>query len=253
MTEEWVSLWYQCLTQNIDYSIYCDAREAGDTERCRHYEAKFDKISDIYEDFGTLDGWPDEGMASPLWAEWFESRKHLFIDTARLVNYAGQYVARAGFALLEVPLQPDVDATVAIVSEFFARQYAGGKVMAAPRPRYALNQKGGRPAHGIEQVRKACRSVTRSYRYDPVTFDERPYRVAVTEFVRNELDYMGWSIDPKARELLARDGTLSEERFESYKAMLNRSRREFKAFAANTIRASFPDDRPFESKVLDIF
>ena len=30
MTEEWVSFWYQCLSQNIDYSLYCDARVSGD-------------------------------------------------------------------------------------------------------------------------------------------------------------------------------------------------------------------------------
>jgi hypothetical protein len=217
MTEEWVSLWYQCLSQNIDYSIYCDARDAGDLVRCRQYEAKFDKIGDIYADFGTLDGWPEDGMASQLWVEWFEPRKHLFIDVARLVTDARQYVAHPGFALLEVPLQPDADATAAIVSEFLARQYASGKVVPAPRPKYALNAKGSRPANGIEQVRKACRSVTRSYRYDPITFEERRYRVAVTEFVRNEVDYMGWAIDPKAREQLAKEGTLSEERFEPHR------------------------------------
>ena len=71
--------------------------------------------------------------------------------------------------------------------------------------------------------------------------------------MRHEIDNMGWNLDPKAREQLARDGTLSEQRLEGYKSMLNRCRRDFKAFAANTIRASFPDARPFESSVLDIF
>lgn len=75
MTEEWVSHWYQCLTQNIDYSLYCDARDSGNEVQCAAYEARFDRVRDIYDDFGTLDGWPDAGMQSALWQEWFEPRR----------------------------------------------------------------------------------------------------------------------------------------------------------------------------------
>lgn len=28
MSEEWASLWYQSLTPNIDYSIYCGSRDS---------------------------------------------------------------------------------------------------------------------------------------------------------------------------------------------------------------------------------
>jgi hypothetical protein len=175
----------------------------------------------------------------------------LFLDNAaRIVTDPQQYVAREGFVLLEVPLQQDPKATTAIVSEFLGRYYDGDEILTAPKPKYVLS---GRPGNGIEKVRKACRSVARSYRYDLETFEELGHRDAVTAFVRHEIDNMGWTLDPRARQQLAEEGTLSEERLESFKTMLNRSRREFKEFAANTIRASFPDDRPFESDVLDIF
>jgi hypothetical protein len=253
MTEEWVSLWYQCLAQNIDYSIYCDALDMGDTAKRVEIESRFEKVSGIYADFGTLDGWPEDGIQSRMWGAWFEPRKHLFLSVARCVADVQHYTALPGYLLIEVPLQCDAGTTTAVIGELLDQHYADHLAVVAPGPKYVLNQRDGRNAHGVVQVRQACRSVVRSYRYDPETFEELRHHDAVAAFIRHEIDNMGWTLDPKAREQLERDGTLSEQRLNSYKAMLNRCRRDFKAFAANTIRASFPDDRPFESSVLDIF
>jgi hypothetical protein len=253
MTEEWVSLWYQCLTQNIDYSLYCGARDSGDDAKCAELEARFDKINDIYADFGTLDGWPEDGMQSRQWIDWFEPRRHLFMTEPRLVRDSRAYVSRPGYVLVEMPLQGDAKVAGAAVAALIERHCASGDALSAPAPKYALREVAGRLSHGLQQVRQACRSVARSYRYDPETFEELRHQEAVAAFVRQEIDNMGWTLDPKAREELARTGTLSEQRLESFKAMLNKCRRDFRAFASNTIRASFPDDRPFESNVLDLF
>jgi hypothetical protein len=253
MTEEWVSLWYQCLTQNIDYSLYCQARDNGNAAKCAELEARFDKIAAIYEDFGTLDGWPEAGTQSELWREWFEPRRHLFMSAPRVVSDPQRYEGRPGHVLLDVPVQADTKATAELVAALIERQRASGAVLAAPMPKYMLREVGGKVAHGLQQVRQACRSVARSYRYDPETFEELRHVDVVAAFVRHEIDNMGWTLDPKARSELDSTGRLSEQRIESFKAMLNKCRRDFKAFAANTIRASFPDDRPFESNVLDVF
>jgi len=252
VTEEWVSLWYQCLTQNIDYSLYCQARDTGDAAKCTELEAKFDKIADIYKDFGSLDGWPEAGMQSELWRDWFEPRRHLFMSVPRIVSDLQRYEARPGYVLVDVPVQSDTRATAGLVAALIERQRASGGMQPAPSPKYMLREVNGKIAHGFQQVRQACISVARSYRYDPETFEDLRHVEAVAAFVRHEIDNMGWSIDPHAREELERTGRLSEQRLESYKTRLNRCRRDFKAFAANTIRASFPDDRPFESNVLDI-
>jgi len=252
MTEEWASLWYQCLTQNIDFSLYCQAREDGNAAKCAVLEAKFDKIAGIYDDFGTLDQWPESGMQSQLWREWFEPRRHLFMSAPRVVSDLRGYEARPGYLLLEVPVHDDAKATGALIAELIDRQRGAGSVGQAPRPKYTLRQVDGKPAHGLQQVRQACRSVARSYLYDLETFEKLRHVDAVAAFVRHEIDNMGWTLDPKARAELESTGRLPEQRLESFKAMLNRCRRDFKAFAANTVRASFPDDRPFESTVLDI-
>lgn len=250
MTEEWVSLWVQCLKGNLDYAEYCEARKAGDQLKSAELEGQFEKIAGIYEDFGSIDHWPEDGMQSKTWRDWFRARRHLFLIETSLVTDPDQYALREGYILLEVPLQADVRATLEAVADKIEgwRELEG--TLAAPK--YALNLVDRRPAHGIQQVRQACRSVARSYRYDPETFEELRHVDAIAAFVRHEIDNMGWTLDPQARDELDRTGRLSEQRLESFKVMLNRCRRDYRAFAANTIRASFPDDRPFESNVLDI-
>ena len=103
MTEEWVSFWYQCLSQNIDYSTYCTARSEGDTAKCAEYEARFDRIADIYQDFGELDGWGDTTIQSSGWKEWFEPRRHLFIASATVITDPSGYKSRAGHLRLTFP------------------------------------------------------------------------------------------------------------------------------------------------------
>ena len=253
MNEEWVSLWYQCLSQNMDYSAYCAARDARHTATCVDLESRFEKIADIYADFGTLDGWPDAGMQSEQWREWFEPRRHLFISTARVVDDVHSYKPRPGYILIELPISGDTKGIASELSALVEQQRALGNAAAATPTKYSLREVNGKVANGIQQVRQACRSVARSYRYDLETFEELSHHQAVAAFVRHEIGNMGWTLDPVAREQLDTHGTLSEQRLESFKAMLNKCRRDFRAFAANTIRTSFPDDRPFESDVLDLF
>ena len=252
MSEEWASLWFQCLTQNMDYAAYCAARQDGDAAKCAALETKFDRIADIYADFGPLELWPDAGMDSAMWREWFEPRRHLFMSSPRVVADPQRYERRPGYVLLDVPIQDDSKATAALVGELIERLRATEALEQAQRPKYTLREVGGKVAHGLQQVRQACRSVARSYRYDLETFEELRHVDAVAAFVRHEIDNMEWKLDPKARAELDSTGRLPVQRLDSYKAMLNKCRRDFRAFAANTIRASFPDNRPYESNVLDI-
>ncbi len=253
MTEEWVSFWYQCLAQNFDYSHYCTAKTTGDAETCQSLEARFECIAEIHQDFGAMDGWPDDGMKSRQWLEWFEPRQHLFMASATVITDPSAHGPRAGHLLLDIPLQANAASTTQLVSRLITGYYASHAPTAPVPPKYALHRNNDRLAHGFEKVRQACLSAARSYRYDPATFEERRHVDAIADFIHNEINNMGWSLDPIARKELIETGKLSEQRLESFKTMLNRCRRDFKAFARNTIRGRFPDDTPFESEVLDIF
>lgn len=253
ITEEWVSFWYQCLSQNIDYSTYCNARTNGDSITRTKFEQRFEHIEQIYEDFGTLDGWPEAGIRSELWREWFAPRKHLFMASAQIISGNEIRSPAPGHVLIDVQLQKDAAATIELIANTVRAHYKEHTVAAPNMPKYVLHLKNGRLAHGYEKVRQACLSAARTYCYAPDTFEERRHVDAVTEFVRHELDNLGWSIDPLARRELEEFGTLSDQRLDSYKAMLNRCRRDFQAFAKNTIRGRFPDNSPFDSEVLDFF
>lgn len=253
MTEEWVSFWYQCLVANIDYCGYCDARDAGDTQRCKPYEKRFDRIAEIYEDFGTPDLWPEAGLNSEQWRTWFEPRRHLFMAGAKVVADTSAFVPSPNHLLIDVQLQKDANATTDLIRLLLDDHYKRHSVPVPTPPKYSLHLNSGRLAHGYEKVRQACASAVRSYRYDPITFEELRHVDAIAAFVHHEIDNMGWKLDPIARKELMETGKLSDQRLDSFKAMLNRSRRDFQAFARNTIRGRFPDDSPFESDVRDIF
>lgn len=253
MTEEWVSFWYQCLSQNMDYSAYCNAKTAGDTAQCKSFEAQFERIADIYQDFGELDGWSEDGMQSKQWKEWFEPRRHLFMASATVITDPSAHVPRAGHLLLDVPLQNDANSTAKLVSRLMADYYAQHSVTVPTPPKYSLHLINGRPAYGYQQVRQACTAVARTYSYEPETSDALHHLDALTEFLRHEIDNMGWTLDPKARKLLMEKSWISEDRLESFKTRFNRCRKDFRAFARNTIRGRFPDDSPFDSDVLDIY
>lgn len=253
MNEEWVSFWYQCLVANIDYCGYCDARDAGNTDQYKSYERRFDRIAEIYEDFGTLDLWPDAGLKSEQWCAWFEPRRHLFMAGAKIVADTTAFLPSPNHLLIDVQLQKDANATTDLIRLLLDDHYKRHSVQAPTPPKYSLHLTGGRLAHGYEKVRQACVSAARSYRYDPVTFEELRHVDAIAAFVHHEIDNMGWKLDPIARKELIETGKLSVQRLDSFKAMLNRNRRDFQAFARNAIRGRFPDDSPFESDVRDIF
>ena len=158
MTEEWVSFWYQCLAQNIDYSHYCTAKTAGDSETCQSLEARLERIADIYQDFGAMDGWPDDGVKSRQWQEWFEPRQHLFMASAIVITDPSAHDLRDGHLLLDIPLQADAASTTKLVSRLMTDYYASHAPLPPTPPKYALHVKNGRPAHGFEQVRQACLS-----------------------------------------------------------------------------------------------
>ncbi|MBK6862487.1 MAG: hypothetical protein IPG91_02435 [Ideonella sp.] len=95
------------------------------------------------------------------------------------------------------------------------------------------------------------RSVERSYRYDLETFEELRHVDAVAAFVRHEIDNMGWTLDPKARAELESTGRLSGSAWTA-SGHVEQVQARLQGVRVQHHQASFPDDRPFESNVLDI-
>jgi hypothetical protein len=253
MTEEWVSLWYRCMTWNIDYINYCRARAAVDETSCEQLEGKFPCISDIYADFDELDIWPDDGLQSGQWLDWFEPRRKLFMPQIEAVITPTEHVAQQGHVLLNLPLLADQADTEKLIQQYLQSQYSKSGFVPAAAPKYSLHLTDGKLALNLKEVRQACVSAEHSYAYDPDDAGEVRFVDAVTEFTRHHYNDMGWrEIGPDARELLKK-GQLSESHHKSFTSQLTRSRRHFQALCRNTIRGRFPDVSPFDSLVLKEF
>ena len=252
MTEEWVSFWYQCLSENMDYSAYCNARAEGQSQTCKDYEARFPKIETLYEDFGPLDGWPDGGIKSARWKAWFEPRRQLFIADVREVISPSEYQPDPSRLLLTIPLHSDEATTLSAVKSFFETYYRTHKVATDAQPKYRLNTKDGRVAHGYEKVRQACLTSYRSYTFDD-DFEYRDVKDVICHFLKNEIDDLGWSMKDEVRQELMTHGTMNPDSYEIFRVRVNKCRREFSALSRGALNGRFPDDTYFESEVLDQF
>jgi hypothetical protein len=247
MTEEWVQYWSYLLMWNADYDEYMTARKSGDVKKCRALEGRFERVAEIYEDFGYVDivfPMPEQGLIADRWQRWFTDRKHLFMAPAEVIAPGQLAPDKAGHITLSIPLRETADETAAKVAEFLTSHYQNADVVSAKPPKYTLWED---ESLGIAQVRKACIVAQGWNGYDE---DGEPLDSVrrITYFARLHLDMMKWSIDPKAKKALDAGRALPIERFNSYKQMYYRSWRHAKALARNTIRGRFPDTTPFESR-----
>lgn len=251
MTEEWALLWYQCVYANQDYARYVQLAYYGESEGPLSQWDHIEGIDDLYEDFGPLDDGPNVDLNSPYWKEWFESRKHLFLPSIENIDSMAAFILKPNHVALSVPLQATAQDTVKIVEGYINWYYKNKIINSAQSPKYQLHLKNGRVAHGYQQVRQAVITATRDPDFN--WSDKKPtVKENTIKFLQRELDNLGWTLDPKAREDLIIKGVMSDERFESFKVRINRCRREFRAFSRNAVRGRFPDITPFTSEVLII-
>ncbi|MFC7461559.1 hypothetical protein [Hydrogenophaga defluvii] len=249
--EHWALLWYQCLSENYDYSIYAIAREKDDAKECKRLEQKFKLIEDIYGDFGKLESWRDGGLDSYWWQEWFKEKKYLFMPDVKAVESDAVQEVENNL-LLSVPIQGSLEETVREAQRQIELVYKARTVKEPKPPKYQLRMINGRVAHGYEEVRQAVITSVGKYVYPPNSQDQKSIRTSMLEFLDKHIYELGWTIDAKARQDLS-DGEMDNLRYDSFRARINTSRKKFRAFSRNTLRASFPDDRPFDSYVWDRF
>jgi hypothetical protein len=255
MTEEWALLWVQCLFQNMDYCSYCVHNDADDEqEEIAELDRLFPKLAEIHKDFGDEQGWPVKGTEDIRWRKWFDEHRSLFLPDVKVLNDPLLANLKNNEIILQIPLQHTLEETLYAVEEFLKTGCLFGSATNVLVPKYQLNMKNGRPAVGYEQVRQAVITSTDKV-LDEKFMKKEKYNVkeATISFLQRNIDILGWSLDPRAKDNLMVKGLLSEERYESFKTMINRSRKDFKLLSANTVRGSFPDLSPFESSSWDAF
>ncbi len=254
MTEEWAILWYQCLSENYDYSLYSDARHANDRGTCSSYEQRFELIADIYEDFGKLDSLYDCNATpdSWWWKEWFEPRRHLFMPNV-FVLPSTQFHDATNSIRLCIPIGGPLDETIAAVASQITSVYAQHANAGKAPPKYRLRQDRGQPAVKLEQVRHAVITSTSKWSYQPSPDTGDHVNKISIHFLQQHLNDMGWRLGQREMEDLMKNSYVDPDKQESYQVLIRRHRKLFRDLSRNTIRASFPDKRPFNSLVWDRF
>lgn len=254
MNEEWVLLWYQSLSENYDYSLYADAREKGDVQTCKEYEGRFECVAGIYEDFGKLTSCMHEGLntiSAHWWRDWFEPRKHLFLPDVRAV--VASDTTSNDRLLLNISLKGSLLDTVAEITRQVKQAHAECSAAGTVQPKYKLHLHGGDVAVKFGIVKSAVITSIGKYAYVPDVQTDASVKAAMIDFLQHHITDMGWRLGNQEMQDLLQSGTLSEERYESFKTLVNRSRRTFRALSRNAIRGSFPDLRPYKSLVWDRF
>src|SRR6187402_1898415 len=127
--EEWASLWYQCLSANQDYIDYCSAIKMNDKSNIKNLENKFDKLSEIYSDFGEIEMLLPEEFTHPIWKDWFELKRHLFIpptevSEVKVVHDPFSFNSKSNSILIDLPLANSQSETIALVSNFISEYYS---------------------------------------------------------------------------------------------------------------------------------
>lgn len=256
MTEEWALLWMQCLFENMDYQKYCIHSDADDEEEEKaELERKFPLIADLYEDFGYERSWPKMGIDDPKWRDWFEPRRHLFMADIKELEVGSEAEYKKGFITIQIPLQKRLNETVSDVEAYLGPRYKTTAFDSQPLPKYTLNlKKGGRVAIGYEEVRQAVATSTDDGLFDAYMTGKRlTIKQAHIDFLKRKINELGWSLSVIEKRKLIENGYLDEDNYDSMKTRINRSRRLFRLLSANTINASFPSSKFFNSQSWDHF
>ena len=253
--EDWACLWYQCLSENYDYSKYSDAREANDFATCALYEKQFEKIADIYNDFGKLESLITCQVRpySWFWNEWFEAKLHLFMPAVE--KFLSDRISCADDnLLLSIPLSGKLEDTVSAAAIAIEAAFERSKIANTQQPKYQLKLGStGKPAMKFEIVKHAVITSISKYSYQPSPENGASINKISLAFIERHHEAMGWPLGQQEKKDLVERDFLSPERQESFKTLINRHRRTFRALSRNTLRASFPDTRPFKSAVWDRF
>lgn len=254
MTEQWVILWYQCLSENYDYSLYADARMADDLATCREYERQFEMIADIYEDFGKLDSLYDCDATpdSQWWIEWFEPRRHLFMPRLEILSNE-QRCNDPNSVVIRIPLGATLEATVAAAQELITQAYEKSDIAGANLPKYRLFEIDNTPAVKLDLVRRAVITSISKRLYRPSSETGDVVNQVSIEFLQHHHNDMGWGLSTREVDDLELRNIIPVYRKDSFRTRIHRNRQLFRKLSRNTLRASFPDQRPFKSLVWDRF
>lgn len=236
---DWLWWWYRYFRENVDYKAYCEARRDGDGEICSELEGRFERIAELYEDWGDIHGGRPMHKNESAWRKWLYARRHLFLTEVppirTLVTLAE--LPRTGVAI-QIPASVSKDELLQLLTEYVEQSYAD--LFDVPKPKYQLYAPEGRIDQStFHSVKKALYVHTAAQHHieHPSTNAGTALEIMALE-LKTQLGF-NWELDPDQEERL-RSRTLSMMELESVKRQVARYKAQYEAYVANTIHGVFP-------------
>jgi len=236
---DWLWWWYRYFKENADYKAYCEARRSDDAELCADLESRFERIAELYDDWGDIHAGKKLYKNESSWHEWLYERRHLFfVDVPSVRTLSAVANVEHGAIAIQIPATVSKEQLLQALTEFVERNYADLRV--APKPKYELHAPEGRIDQSTFQaVKKAwvVRRVSLHHLEHATTHAGTALEVMALE-LKSELGF-NWELESDQQERL-RNGTLSMLELDSFKKQIGRYKAQYEAYVANTIHGVFP-------------
>ncbi len=257
MTVTWLRRWLAFFRCNPDYKAYCLARREGNDAARAALEARYERMAELYEDWGDIHAPGVAGNDMESYFAWGKDRDLTLFFRARVVTRIDDpstYVKKEGHLLLDVPLSEKLSEVMEQVETYLSLVYkmrtdvlereqpVSKAVMELPVPKYMLHAPGGKLNAATEgSIKKAVYvDGLRHRRKD----DGKPLSITDTVLAikQDPKNPFGWSLtDADKRDI--EKGVFKKGLFAgSEVTLVKRARKDFDAYVRNTIHGRFPDN-----------
>lgn len=236
---DWLWWWYRYFKENADYKAYCEARRDDDWDACAALERRFERIAELYEDWGDIHHGKRLYKNESSWREWLYERRHLFfteVPSIKTLNNLAE-VERNSIAI-QIPATVSKDELLELFATFVDFEQTTLRV--ASNPKYQLYAPEGRIDQStFQSVKKAfyVNAAAQQHVWFPNTNAGTGLEIMALE-LKTQLGF-SWELDSDQEDRL-RNGTLSMLELDSLKRQVARYKAQFDAYVENTIHGVFP-------------
>ncbi|OHU97803.1 hypothetical protein BLA34_22015 [Ralstonia solanacearum] len=237
---DWLWWWYRYLRENHDYEAYCTARRTSDTEQRARLEAQFERVAEVYSDWGDIHDLKPMHRNEAGWQRWLYEKRRLFfveVPPVKAIDLPAAMIDNGGIAI-QIPATVSKDELLRLLGEFVEQNFA--TLADAGTPKYQLYAPQGRIDQStLQSVKKAfyVNAASQQHVLFPTSNAGTALEIMALE-LKTELGF-DWELDPDQEERLQK-GTLSMLELESVKKQVARYKAQYDAYVSNTIHGVFP-------------
>lgn len=236
----WLWWWYRYFMENTDYEAYCVARREDDTAMALGLEKQFERVAELYADWGDIHRSRPMHKNEMPWKMWLYERRHLFFIDIPSIKPLALPIGEIenGTIALQIPSAATKDEVLQLFTKFIDNHYA--ELQTSHEPKYQLYAPEGRIDQStFQSVKKAfyVQTVSEHHEQFPTSNAGTALEVMALE-LKTQLGF-NWELEDHQKIDLEK-GTLSMIELDSVKRQVARYKSNFAAYVANTINGAFP-------------